>query len=76
MRLRRSSSTTARTASPIAHRAFDDLHRVQTKALGRRLGVDDLELEALRLDRAGIAHFAAHFGIKRREAQTTSPCSP
>ena len=48
--------------------AFDDFHVVAGKTLFGGLRIDDFSLEAFALDNAGVAHFAAHFGIERSQA--------
>lgn len=41
----------------------------QVRPFSGAFGIDDFSLEALALDNAGVAHFAAHFGIERSQAQ-------
>ena len=48
--------------------AFDDFHVVAGKALFGGFRIDDFSLEAFALDNAGVAHFAAHFGVERSQA--------
>ena len=58
-------------ANGVAHvkLAFDDFHVVAGETLLGSLGIDDFSLEAFAFDNAGVAHFAAHFGVERSQAQ-------